>query len=151
MPPFNVLKQNDDRIVWDLTKKKSGESAIRLAAVQRATTTKQYAQLHPGPASKTRADFEWEFKRGYFTLPGYPNMQMLSTEDSADGGEKSASPTNVCRSLDDWPFYLHDELEARDPHLSNQLQEQLDALHADILGLTVDEYSDIRTGRGYRK
>ena len=151
VPPFNVLKQNDDRIVWDLTKKKSGESAIRLAAVQRATTTKQYAQLHPGPASKTRADFEWEFKRGYFTLPGYPNMQMLSTEDSADGGEKSASPTNVCRSLDDWPFYLHDELEARDPHLSNQLQEQLDALHADILGLTVDEYSDIRTGRGYRK
>ena len=43
VPPFNVLKARDDRIVWDMSKaKKKGDSAERLAKVITATTTKQY-------------------------------------------------------------------------------------------------------------
>ena len=175
VPPWNVLKHRDDPIVWDLSKTKYGKSLERLQKVQKAKTTKEYAQLHPGPGGKTRADFEDEFKRGFFTLPTYGNLRLLSTyeayvegenndadyaKNGADYAEKpygsnttapnpevSHAPIdfNCCRG--DWPLYLHDDKQPRDPVIEQQLQNLLDHYHGETLGLTQEEYADIRRGR----
>ena len=170
-----MLKHRDDPIVWDLSKTKYGKSLERLQKVQKAKTTKEYAQLHPGPGGKTRADFEDEFKRGFFTLPTYGNLRLLSTyetyvegenndadyaKNDADYAEKpygsnttapnpevSHAPIDFNRCRGDWPLYLHDDKQPRDPVIEQKLQSWLDHYHGETLGLTQEEYADIRRGR----
>ena len=149
IPPFNVLKDLDEPIVWNRDRAvKRGASAERLAKYISATTTKQYVAQHPGPLSKARADFEDEFKRGFFefTRPEYRGLKLLATnvcDVTSPGGDDTSF----------WAEFYNANAGRlrRDPLAEQRLQSELDKLHGYILGLTEDEYRGIRTGVGYEK
>ena len=177
IPPWNILRTRDDQLVWDSTKTKAvgTKSGTRFELYRNASTTAEYARRHPGPPSLARADFEWEFKRGFFTMPQYPGLDLLHTvvptsdPSSARGGEHDVSPSrpstqispsrssanrwtapNACRQPGDWPLFTsYAQSYTRDSLTEQRLLSVLDELHGDTLGMETTEYRDIRTGKGH--
>ena len=84
-----MLKNEHEPMTWNaaMHDKKYGMSLERLRRVQGCRTTYEYAQQHPGSASKMRLDFEDELKRGFFGLDNYEGMTMWTSSTAHPAGE----------------------------------------------------------------